>query len=147
MNVDQEGDKADVHADAGKLPFPDEYADYVCAIHIIEHFYRWEVPEVLAEWKRVLKPGGRIVLELPCMDKIYLYIAQTIYEQKKLLERMTVMAFWGDPRQKSEAAHHRWGYTIAEMQGILMKVGFRNVEYQNPRYHHMLRDMRFEAVK
>jgi ubiquinone/menaquinone biosynthesis C-methylase UbiE len=45
------------------LPFPDRTFDVLTAWHVIEH-----VPDVavtLAEWRRVLKPGGLLVIETP----------------------------------------------------------------------------------
>ena len=73
-NVDLPGNhsgiKPDVEADLRKLPFPDEHADEIMAVHVIEHFYVWEVMSVLDEWKRVLKTGGKIILELPNLMSI-----------------------------------------------------------------------------
>lgn len=37
-------------------------ADEILAVHVIEHFYYWEVIPMLQSWKRVLKPGGRLIL-------------------------------------------------------------------------------------
>lgn len=39
--------------------------DYVFSSHTLEHFERSKVPAVLAEWARVLKIGGHLVLYLP----------------------------------------------------------------------------------
>ena len=33
-------------------------ADEVLAVHVIEHFYYWEVIPLLQSWRRVLKAGG-----------------------------------------------------------------------------------------
>jgi hypothetical protein len=46
------------------------------AIHLFEHFYRWECERVLAEWRRLLKPRGRLVLELPDLHKCCLNIVK-----------------------------------------------------------------------
>lgn len=55
----------DVRFDVMKLPYPDNSVDEVKAFHIIEHFHFFEIQEVLKEWYRVLKPGGRLYLETP----------------------------------------------------------------------------------
>lgn len=55
----------DARFDVMKLPYPDNSVDEIKAFHIIEHFHFFEIQEVLKEWYRVLKPGGRLWLETP----------------------------------------------------------------------------------
>lgn len=55
----------DVGFDVSKLPLPDNSVDEIKAFHIIEHFDYYAIREVLKEWHRVLKPGGRLWLETP----------------------------------------------------------------------------------
>jgi SAM-dependent methyltransferase len=43
--------------------YPDQYADVICLVHVIEHLY--EPLETLRECRRVLKPNGRLVLATP----------------------------------------------------------------------------------
>lgn len=62
INVDlvdeRAGQKPEVVCDISDLrSFPSNYADEVMAVHVVEHFWRWEVEAVLREWLRVLKPG------------------------------------------------------------------------------------------
>ncbi len=40
------------------------------ASHVLEHFHQTEVEHVLAEWFRVLEPGGLIKIAVPDFDKI-----------------------------------------------------------------------------
>ena len=56
---------ADVVCDIRKLPFEDDSVDGVYASHVLEHFYSHEIDDVLSEWKRVIKPGGKIILAVP----------------------------------------------------------------------------------
>ncbi|MEM7453053.1 MAG: methyltransferase domain-containing protein [Planctomycetota bacterium] len=49
--------------DGTELPFADDTFDVVTSWHVIEHVS--DVKETLAEWNRVLKPGGIMVLETP----------------------------------------------------------------------------------
>lgn len=49
--------------DAVRLPYDDAEFDAVTAWHVIEHVAN--VAETLAEWSRVLRPGGILALETP----------------------------------------------------------------------------------
>lgn len=52
--------------DARDLPFKDKTLDYVYSSHLLEDFFEWE--PVLAEWARVLKPGGYLIILVPDKD-------------------------------------------------------------------------------
>lgn len=140
-------EKADVQADLKNLPFADEYADRIAAIHVIEHFYRWDVESVLKEWMRVLKPGGKLILELPCMDKVLDYIVQCHQQKIPLSPTFSWFPLWGDPKYKDPAMCHKFGYTAGMMIEILKNVGFTNVKYSKATYHFPDRDMRITAHK
>jgi SAM-dependent methyltransferase len=45
------------------LPFEDEHADTIIARHIFEHAV--DPVDVLVAWRRVLKPGGRLIVAMP----------------------------------------------------------------------------------
>jgi predicted SAM-dependent methyltransferase len=51
-------------------PFADGSVDLVYASHCLEHFSYNRVPAVLAEWRRVLKPGGVLRLGVPDFDQL-----------------------------------------------------------------------------
>ncbi len=145
VNVDLEdnayGVKPDVSTDLRKLPFDDDYADVIEAIHIFEHFHVYEADPVMREWKRVLKPGGTIVLELPCMNKII-----ECLQTKKAIE-YTYCGLYGDARTGRPELDHHWCYSIGQMTALLEQVGFKDIQYQEPIYHLKERDMRFTARK
>lgn len=54
-------------------PWPIEDASYrtVTAIHVIEHFRPHDCFFVLREVERVLKPGGRLVVETPGVSRVW----------------------------------------------------------------------------
>lgn len=64
--------------EAYPLDYPDNSVDEVYASHVLEHFGREDVPKVLAEWVRVLKPGGLLRVAVPSMDWILSAMAQGV---------------------------------------------------------------------
>ena len=121
--------------------------DAIAAIHVIEHFHAWEAPNILKEWLRVLKPGGRLILELPCMDKVLEHIYACKKHGANLSPTMGWFVFWGDPKYRDPLMCHKWGYTVDSLTKTLEGVGFRQVESEEPRYHFPARDMRVTGVK
>ncbi|MEE8390926.1 MAG: methyltransferase domain-containing protein [Anaerolineae bacterium] len=49
-------------ADAKCLPFPTACFDRVLMFDIVEHLHPWELDQALAEVRRVLRPGGRLIV-------------------------------------------------------------------------------------
>lgn len=141
INVDRHGDQ-DVLADTHPLPFHTDYADEIWAIHILEHLHRSEASKALYEWFRVLKPGGKLILELPCLDKI----AWMIVNGEKNL-RMTLLGLYGDPRDPKPDMMHQWCWSKAELHEALTNVAFTDIKDVTPVFHIPERDMRFEANK
>lgn len=147
IGVDLDPEYADVVCDIRKLEFDNDYADAICAIHVVEHVHEWEAGPMLIEWFRVLKPGGKLVIELPCMDKVMKYMANVAERKTLMSPTFSWWALWGDPSHRDPLMCHKWGYTVMMITQLLIKCGYRDVTYQKPRYHFAQRDMRIEAVK
>jgi len=147
INVDLHSDIADLKCDLRKLEIASDSADAVAAIHVLEHFYEWEVAEVLTEWKRVLKPGGKMILELPCMDKVFAYVTNCVINKEPLQPFMTLMALYGDPKHKSIPMTHKWGWFQNPLKDMLESVGMTEIKFCEPNYHFPFRDMRVECLK
>lgn len=134
--------EADVNTDCRKLPFEDDSIEEIHSIHFVEHIPRLSVDNMLMDWHRVLKRGGKLVLEVPCLDKI----AKNILEGVKDL-RMTTLGIFGDPRDQRAGMLHAWAYTEHELVECVRQCGFGSVEVKEPVFHAKKRDMRIEAVK
>jgi ubiquinone/menaquinone biosynthesis C-methylase UbiE len=144
INVDKKarGVEPDVDADVRELPFENEYADEVMAIHLIEHFYLWEAPGVLMEWKRILKDGGKLILECPDILKA----AKFLLEGSK--DNYSMWPLYGDPSHMDPLMCHKWGYTPDSLKRLMEFVGFRDIS-QEPAQFHMKdkRDLRMVGYK
>jgi SAM-dependent methyltransferase len=62
-NVTGKPSQADVAADGGLMPFRDATVDVLVARHNLEHYV--DTIATLIEWRRVLVPGGSLVLVMP----------------------------------------------------------------------------------
>lgn len=139
-NVDVAGDP-DIVADVRCIPLPDDTVDEAMAIHVLEHLSRWDAPKALAEWHRVLKPGGRLIVEVPDLLKCCAAIIAG------LSDRMGLWGLFGDPVYQSELMIHRWAYTPDELIAEFRAAGFRKVRLYNAQFHKPQRDMRVEGLK
>lgn len=57
-------------SEAFPLPYADGSVDEIRASHILEHFTFGDAQKAMEEWSRVLKPGGRIRISVPDVDKV-----------------------------------------------------------------------------
>jgi len=130
-----------------KLEIASDSADAVAAIHVLEHFYEWEAFDLLTEWKRVLKPGGKMILELPCMDKVFGYAVNCVKKNEPMQSFMTLLAMYGDPQYKDPHMCHKWGWFQKPLIAMLESVGMKDIKVCPTRYHFNFRDQRLECVK
>jgi len=154
INVDvaseRKGKKPDVISDIRKLTFDDNYADEILSVHVIEHFWRWEVSDILKEWIRVLKPGGKLILECPNLQAA----CEEFLKSPEIKSRpdsdgqRTMWVFYGDPRWQDPLMVHRWGYTPYSLSSLLKENGLINVKQEQAEYKlREPRDMRIVGEK
>jgi hypothetical protein len=155
VNVDvvasRAGKSPDVICDLHQLtPFEDNHADEILAVHVIEHFWRWEVEDILREWIRVLKPGGRMVLECPNLAaacEAFLANPDAASRPDAAAQR-TMWVFYGDPRWQDPLMVHRWGYTPSSLAKLMEQCGLVNARQEPAEYKlREPRDMRVVAEK
>jgi len=154
VNVDvapaRAGQRPDLISDLHHLPLPDGCADEVLAVHVVEHFWRWEVVDVLKEWVRVLKPGGRLILECPNLKSACeAFLADPEKAAGPGPEgQRTMWVFYGDPRWQDPLMVHRWGYTPKSLAQVMCEAGLKGVR-QAPAQFKLRepRDMRLVGEK
>lgn len=133
----------DIQADITKrLPFPDDYADEIRAIHVIEHFQVWDAPNIVREWVRVLRPGGAMAIECPDFDKIL-----ALANVPNVPPSFTFWAIYGDPRHHSPEMMHKWCYSRRHLSQVMEKAGLEGIGIEPCRFHHPIRDMRLVGFK
>ena len=150
-----------VEARAGKMPdiicelsnlnvFENDYADEIMAIHVVEHVWRWEIENILKEWIRVLKPGGKMILECPNL----ISACQEFLKDPDINSlggaegQRSMWVFYGDPSWKDPFMMHRWGYTPNSLGTLMHNCGLTELKQEPAQYKlREPRDMRITGIK
>jgi arylsulfatase A-like enzyme/predicted SAM-dependent methyltransferase len=123
LNVDEYAAGADQRMDIRALSFPDGSVDEIFSAHALEHLGKHEVPPVLRELRRVLRPRGRLVLNLPNLEwcvRHWLSLPES--------ER------WGWPLdtlfglQTHPGEFHKTGFTGARVRALLEEADFSLIQ-------------------
>ena len=155
VNVDvadsRAGKRPDVLCDLHALtPFEDGSVDEILSVHVVEHFWRWEVVDVLREWVRVLKPNGLMILECPNLKSACeTFLANSDLHAGPGPEgQSTMWVFYGDPSWHDPLMVHRWGYTPQSLAALMAEAGLDNIRQEPAQFKlREPRDMRIVGEK
>ncbi len=110
---------------SGREAFPlteaDASVEEIYASHVLEHFPSCQVPKVLAEWARVLKPGGRLRVAVPDFELICKQLLDKPPDDRQLLY---AYAFGG---QTDEDDFHKSGFDSGSLRDLLRWAGLRRI--------------------
>ena len=113
--------------DIENLEFQDGTVDLIYASHLLEYMDRVEVRDVLAEWRRVLKPGGILRLAVPNFRVLAeLYTNGTIG-----LERVLGPLYGRMQMRPDYTIYHRTTYDLESLKTLLTEAKFRDIENYN----------------
>lgn len=106
--------------------FSDESVDEIYACNLLEHFTRSEIPNVIAEWARVLKcksnlsSGGILRLSVPDFEASILHYNE--YHDLAVLESN----FVGGQKDKYDFHYFQFDFTL--LKTLLENAGFENIQ-------------------
>lgn len=130
LNVDfQDFHNPDLVADIRKLDMlPSEFYEEIIAQDCLEHFPRSDTEPALAEWSRLLKPGGILKLRVPNLIgllELFLWESKQSIEEQKVL----VQCLYGT--QAYNGDWHLTGFTQILLEHYLEKAGFNNIKFKS----------------
>lgn len=154
INIDvapaRRGNTPDIICDLRQLSAATNTVDEILAVHVVEHFWRWEVVDVLKEWTRALKPGGKMILECPnlqsaCEEFLKNPDAASLPGPEG---QRTMWVFYGDPAWKDPLMNHRWGYTPLSLARVMHEAGLKDLKQEPAQFKlREPRDMRVTGIK
>jgi len=126
INCDLYVEGAEMHFDAKEIPFDDNSVDEISAYHLLEHFDYHEAFDVLKEWKRALKPGGKLVVETPDM----LNSCKRFIEGDEQYKIKLYGHFFCWPWLSGQT--HKFLYTETQLKWTLEELGFIGARRVDP---------------
>lgn len=110
----------DILADVTDLSeFDDNSADEMLSVNLIDHFRFQDLPDVMKEWRRVLKPGGSLIIDVG--DAVG--NAQKIVDAKTKEEmEWALRLMYCHSRDKYDS--HHWGYSPKYLEQLMNEWGF-----------------------
>ena len=105
-----------------RLPLGDASASLIYASHLLEHFDRHSYQAVLAEWFRVLKPGGILRLAVPDFAA-----CAAVYYESGLADGLSGVLGLIVGGQRDRYDYHKMIFDEESLRRDLLKAGFREV--------------------
>lgn len=126
---------------ADHLPYKNGSIDEIRGVQVFEHFGPEESIKVLHHWKNLLKPGGRIIIDVPDIIETaeLLTLAET-EEERSWAEKLI------HGTRNDDFAYHKIGYWPKKLETLLKDVGFTKIEINND-IDHQYPAFSMEAIK
>jgi glycosyltransferase involved in cell wall biosynthesis len=121
LSVDLRSDVADILADVTRLPFADESAAEIFASDLLEHFPAAKTAQILAEWHRVLAPGGKLTLRVPNLFALAKLLVEQPHTRLNVIRNIYGGHRWGP--DGTWDTHHT-GWTPDILHAELDRAGF-----------------------
>lgn len=115
-----------IKADIKNMPFVDNYADVVEIHQVMEHFPMLRQVDYLKEIYRVMKPGGKLIIDVPSFNGLAIDWLQMIISHEFDPAKYGDVAetIFGNQYGNSEGEIHRTPFTAQYLNYILTNAGF-----------------------
>ena len=107
--------------------FSDSSIDELYSSHSLEYFDFFEIPMVLREWHRVLKPGSLLRISVPDFDKLLL-----VYEKTNFNIDRVIGPLFGRWSLNGQFIYHKCVFNRSKLVSLLESAGFTFIQEWDP---------------
>lgn len=153
INIDKlSNDELDVVMDVFSVDFPEHCVDEILGEHFLEHIPQHQVPPFLKKCFKALKSQGRIVLEMPDVEKLF----DEYKEADEVRRRELLLCIYGayvedinnpECQRNGALSPHLWGFSKASITEYLENAGFSDIRVEVSTSEHPGHNMRVTALK
>lgn len=149
LSVDFYDKRANIIMDITKLDFDDNSVVEILASHVFEHLNPYHVESILKDWIRVLKPGGKLIMEMPDIEQLCKrFVTASKQERYGILNAVYGSVNTTNVGGPDEiTSPHLFGWWPEALWDFLQGVGFTNIQFMNEQIPHPESNLRVEATK
>ena len=114
---------------AEPLPYPDLSVDEILAEDLLEHFDKYARFLVFYQWVRVLKIGGKVIVQVPNFKKILIKYFKFKYAD--FVDFLFGENLWEAKVYIGHFGNHKWGYSKESLLAFVKQFGISNIKLES----------------
>lgn len=149
LSVDLHDQRANIIMDVTQLDFPENSVSEILAIHVFEHLNPYHCLDILKRWRKILKPGGKLIMEMPDVEALCKrFVTANTGERYGILN-----AVYGSVNTTGEGgpdkitSPHLFGWWPQSLWDHLTNAGFVNIVFGPEIFHHPESNLHVSAEK
>jgi len=152
VNIDiVKTDATDLVVDAVTLKGCKENSvDEIVAYHLIEHLSYMDFQKALTTWYRILKPGGKLIIECPDLEKLCALFLKCNFSQRwesySPGNPSLAVHIFGNRGDGTIYDFHKSGYT-KDFLSFMLSSFFKNIQFTTPHKDYGCPCIRVECIK
>jgi GT2 family glycosyltransferase len=149
LSVDLHDRRANIIMDVTKLEFKENSVTELLAIHVFEHLNPYHALDILKRWHKVLKPGGRLIMEMPDIEELCRrFVTASTGERYGILNAVYgSVNTTGEGEPSDISSPHLFGWWKQSLWDHLCNAGFVNIQFMPEQHPHPESNLRVEATK
>lgn len=116
-----------VHDLRQPFPYADLSVEEILAEDLLEHFDKYMRVQVFSEWARVLSVGGKVVIQVPNLQKV-LFNRYFKFRFDDLADTIFGENLWNGKVYIGDFGNHKWGYSPKTLSVFVGQFGIKPLE-------------------